>query len=136
MKDQERLAAAERHEVDPRDWDRTVDGAPVIISERHQAVLDLLSTERWTQSDAIKRGANPGDQDHRTNIDTRQLITELVGAGIPIISSSKGYALASCAAQIDRYLDSLKGRIGGIQARIDALTETRERLFGGGPGDE
>lgn len=90
-------------------------------------VLACLRSDRWTCSDDIRDGAQIRDE-KRTSMKTREMITELIMRGHPIISNSSGYRLATSKAEMDEYIRSLEGRIGGITNRIAALKTTRERM--------
>jgi hypothetical protein len=56
---------------------------------------------------------------HRRSVET--LLEGMVKSGIPVIANHRGVYLAQTPQEARQYAESLRGRIGAIQARVTAL---------------
>lgn len=59
---------------------------------------------------------------------TEKTLESLVLSGIPIIACENGVYLATSAAEVRAYAESLRGRIAAVQGRISALERAAERM--------
>ena len=64
-----------------------------------------------------------------TNVGIKKIITELIEEDLePIIADDKGFQYTIDRKKIDAYVESLNGRISGINKRVVALTKIRNKL--------
>jgi len=89
-----------------------------------------------TKADAIQSGdlADAVDiDDSEGNPKTREAIRILIEErGLPVASANCGYWLLESRDQLDEYVETLEGRIAGIQERIDMVAENYEEAIADG----
>jgi predicted DNA-binding transcriptional regulator YafY len=65
-----------------------------------------------------------GDIAERLNLSRRRVerdLESLVLSGVPVVACERGVYIAQTAQEVRAYADSLRGRIGAVQARISSL---------------
>ena len=55
-------------------------------------------------------------------------LESIVQSGIPVIACEQGIYVATSAAEVRAYAESLRGRIAAVQGRISALERAAERM--------
>jgi len=101
-----------------------------IDPETLDAIADDLRTEAVGAEHALTSGDLadrhiPGDSD--ANPKTREAIKILMRErGLPVIGGSQGYYIPASAGPIEEAIDTLDGRIAGIQERKQLLQENWE----------
>ena len=102
--------------------------------ERETTHTDRQNILRYLQSSGEARSARQiaqavGLPTKDTCVSVRKAITELVTFdGEPIISTGKGFLLATTVEQLDRYDQSLDLRVQGIMRRREALRSARRKI--------
>lgn len=148
MKSQERMMAAAEHEVDPRDWDRTHDGAPeemrvpdgkpVELGEEHRAVIELLSRPRrgWVPLYDIARAMERVRRRYVAEIEASRAIDDLVDGGMPVVETNRGWRIARTEAELAKGIELFRSRLAGgwqradrLRRLISSLESTRARLY-------
>lgn len=64
-----------------------------------------------------------GTKRGRTEERVRKLVRQLLAEGIAVASCSRGYFICATSAEVAEYIDSLLGRIAGIESRIADMKE-------------
>jgi len=89
-----------------------------------------------TKADAMQSGDIAdavGIDDSEGNPKTREVIRILIEErGLPVASANCGYWLLESRDQLDKYVETLEGRISGIQERIDMVTENYQAAIADG----
>jgi len=69
------------------------------------------------------------DKFEARDVQVRKAVHDLREAGLPIISSYRGFKWAESREEINNCLDNLFGRIKGIEAVTEGLIESKKRFL-------
>ena len=98
------------------------------LNSSEKKLIDELQDGRGGAITAKKLGELIGAKDGNTSEPTRQLIKSCIETHkMPIGSCNKGYFLIDSGPELEEVIQSLKGRISGIEDRIKSLEQGWEK---------
>ena len=93
-------------------------------SEEKTMLLNTLRNRPGVFFPAKMLAIECGFPDNGTQVELRKAATELLEIDmLPIVSTSSGFAWATCANMVKRYGESLRQRSSGLDRRIEAVDE-------------